>query len=105
MRLTQDSGRHRESREQGIALIATALGLVAIIGIAGITVDLGRMYIVKGELQAKLPILATAMGHVSVASTAYYLALVEPIAEAASVRFAGHCRDFLDAVSGAGGDR
>jgi hypothetical protein len=45
------------------------------------------------------------MGHVSVASTAYYLALVEPIAEAASLRFACHCRDVLAAVSGEGGDR
>jgi integrase/recombinase XerD len=64
-----------------------------------------RWYRAGVDVQAKLPILATAMGHVSVASTAYYLALVEPIAEAASVRFAGHCRDFLDAVSGAGGER
>jgi hypothetical protein len=32
------------------------------------------------------------MGHVSVASTAYYLALVEPIAEAASARFNSHWR-------------
>jgi len=52
MRLTQDSGRRRRSRERGIALLATAFGLVAIIGIAGISVDLGRMYVVKGELQA-----------------------------------------------------
>jgi integrase/recombinase XerD len=64
-----------------------------------------RWYRAGVDVQAKLPILATAMGHVSVASTAYYLALVEPIAEAASVRFAGHCRDILAPVSDAGADR
>lgn len=44
------------------------------------------------DVQAKLPALATVMGHVSVASTAYYLALLEPIAEAASDRFERHWR-------------
>jgi integrase len=39
------------------------------------------------DVQAKLPALATAMGHVSVASTAYYLSLLEPVAAAASARF------------------
>src|SRR2546423_3468163 len=52
MRLQGECGRRKRSRERGIALLATAFGLVAIIGIAGISVDLGRMYIVKGELQA-----------------------------------------------------
>lgn len=42
------------------------------------------------DVQAKLPALATAMGHVSVASTAYYLALLQPLAEAASDRFERH---------------
>jgi Flp pilus assembly protein TadG len=43
---------HRRSDERGFALIATALGLLAIVGMAGITVDLGRMYIAKNELMA-----------------------------------------------------
>ena len=47
------------------------------------------------DVQAKLPALATAMGHVSIASTAYYLALLEPVAEAASERFARHCHAAL----------
>jgi integrase/recombinase XerD len=64
-----------------------------------------RWYRAGVDVQAKLPILATAMGHVSVASTAYYLALVEPVAEAASLRFAQHCRDVLADVSGTGGDK
>jgi len=42
----------RTRREKGFVLIATALGLVAVLGIAGITVDLGRMYIAKSELMA-----------------------------------------------------
>src|SRR5579862_447298 len=40
----------RIRREKGFILIATALALVAIMGIAGISVDVGRMYIVKSEL-------------------------------------------------------
>jgi hypothetical protein len=40
------------SRERGFALIATAVSLVAVIGIAGVSVDLGRMYIAKSELMA-----------------------------------------------------
>jgi integrase/recombinase XerD len=49
------------------------------------------------DVQAKLPALATAMGHVSVTSTAYYLALLEPLAEVASARFEQHWRRILAA--------
>lgn len=41
-----------ERGERGIALIATAASLIAIVGIAGVSVDLGRMYIAKSELMA-----------------------------------------------------
>src|SRR5579864_8596910 len=41
-----------ERRERGIALIATAASLIAVVGIAGVSVDLGRMYIAKSELMA-----------------------------------------------------
>jgi len=51
-----------------------------------------RWYRDGADVQAKLPALATAMGHVSVASTAYYLALLGPVAEAASDRFERHWR-------------
>lgn len=64
-----------------------------------------RWYRAGVDVQAKLPVLATAMGHVSVASTAYYLALIEPIAEAASARFAKHSADLLAARSAGGGGR
>jgi len=51
-----------------------------------------RWYHDGADVQAKLPILSTAMGHVSIASTAHYLALLEPLAAAASGRFERHCR-------------
>jgi len=51
-----------------------------------------RWYHDGADVQAKLPILSTAMGHVSIASTAHYLALLEPLAAAASSRFERHCR-------------
>ena len=54
--------------------------------------------------QAKLPILAAAMGHVSVVSTAYYLPFLEPLAQAASRRFERHARFVLGGPQ-EGGDR
>jgi integrase/recombinase XerD len=64
---------------------------------------LARWYRAGTDVQVKLPSLAIAMGHVSIASTAYYLAFLDPIAEAASVRFARHCHDVIDALPGGGG--
>ncbi|WP_280554662.1 tyrosine-type recombinase/integrase [Halomonas sp. 25-S5] len=55
-----------------------------------------RWYRAGVDVQAKLPALATYMGHVSVVSTYYYLSMFEPFAEAASERFARHCRPFID---------
>jgi len=46
-----------------------------------------RWYHAGRNVQAKLPALATYMGHVSIASTEYYLHLVEELAAAASKRF------------------
>jgi integrase len=51
-----------------------------------------RWYHAGADVQAKLPILSTAMGHVSIASTAHYLALLEPLAAVASSRFERHSR-------------
>jgi integrase len=50
-----------------------------------------RWYHAGGDVQAKLPLLATYMGHVSIESTAYYLQFLEPLATAASTRFANAC--------------
>jgi integrase len=52
------------------------------------------------DVQAKLPALATAMGHVSVASTSYYLALLQPVAEVASAKFDRHWRRILATSTG-----
>jgi integrase len=61
-----------------------------------------RWYRAGIDVQAKLPALATYMGHVSVVSTQYYLSLLEPVAEA-SGRFERHCDTFLRTVSDGGG--
>lgn len=50
-----------------------------------------RWYRAGMDVQAKLPFLAHYMGHVSIVSTAYYLQFVEPLAAAASTRFADAC--------------
>lgn len=47
-----------------------------------------RWYRAGEDVQAKLPLLATYMGHVSIMSTQHYLHFVEPLARAASERFA-----------------
>lgn len=46
-----------------------------------------RWYHNGDDVQAKLPLLATYMGHVSIVSTAYYLPLMEALAGEASARF------------------
>ena len=64
-----------------------------------------RWYRAGLDVQAKLPFLAAYMGHVSIVSTAYYLQFVEPLAAAASARFADHCGDLVTGPDGAGGAR
>ena len=64
-----------------------------------------RWYRAGVDVQAKLPVLATAMGHVSIASTAYYLPFLEAIAQAAGERFDNHCRPTLTALPHGGGER
>jgi integrase len=49
-----------------------------------------RWYREGADVGAKLPLLATYMGHVSVVSTHYYLHWVEPLRTTASERFARH---------------
>jgi integrase len=62
-----------------------------------------RWYRAGIDVQAKLPCLAAYMGHVSIVSTAYYLHFVEPLAAAASARFADHCGAVVTAPHGGGG--
>lgn len=41
----------------------------------------------RKNVQAKLPLLATYMGHVSIVSTHYYLQFIEEISSEVSARF------------------
>ncbi|MFQ5479516.1 MAG: tyrosine-type recombinase/integrase [Candidatus Binatia bacterium] len=50
-----------------------------------------RWYRTGADVQAKLPLLATYMGHVSIVSTEYYLRFVEELAASASERFDTAC--------------
>ena len=50
-----------------------------------------RWYRAGEDVQAKLPMLATYMGHVSIVSTEYYLPFVDRLAACAADRFAQHC--------------
>jgi len=61
---------------------------------------LARWYQTGADVQAKLPLLATYMGHVSIVSTAYYLPFVEPLRALATARFAQHCGALLHAGAG-----
>jgi len=54
-----------------------------------------RWYRAGVDVHVKLPLLSTYMGHVSIASTQYYLRFVEPLASAASARFAQHYGSLL----------
>jgi integrase len=49
-----------------------------------------RWYREGADVQAKLPLLATYMGHVSIASTEYYLHFIDELAAVSSARFASH---------------
>ena len=47
------------------------------------------------DVQTKLPLLATYMGHVSVLSTQYYLRYLDPLAGSAAQRFADRCASLV----------
>jgi len=64
-----------------------------------------RWYRSGVDVQIKLPSLATYMGHVSIVSTAYYLQFMEPLAAAASTRFAKHCGALITPEPFRGGAR
>ncbi|HEY3323750.1 MAG TPA: tyrosine-type recombinase/integrase [Planctomycetota bacterium] len=64
-----------------------------------------RWYEAGADVQAKLPLLATYMGHVSIVSTEYYLHFIEPLASAASARFGLRCGALVSASAKRGGSR
>lgn len=63
-----------------------------------------RWYRTGADVQARLPALATYMGHVSILSTQYYLPILDAVALEASEKFERHCARFLvDALDERGG--
>ena len=44
--------RHGNRKRRGFILLATAVSLAVLIGMLGLAVDLGRVYITKSEAQA-----------------------------------------------------
>ena len=65
---------------------------------------LWRWYQADVNVQAKLPLLATYMGHVSIHSTEYYLPFIEVLAAAASERFAAPYGALVTPWAGAEGE-
>ncbi|MEI6726891.1 MAG: tyrosine-type recombinase/integrase [Actinomycetes bacterium] len=57
-----------------------------------------RWYRAGADVQARLPALATYMGHASILSTEYYLPTLDVLASEASERFERHCARILDAT-------
>jgi len=61
-----------------------------------------RWYRAGVDVQTKLPLLATYMGHVSIASTEYYLPFIAELALAASNRFCGRYGALVQPLSQGG---
>jgi integrase/recombinase XerD len=61
-----------------------------------------RWYRSGTDVQAKLPLLAAYMGHVSILTTYYYLRFIEPLAAAASESFAQNYGSLIQAPEGEG---
>lgn len=57
-----------------------------------------RWYRMGANVEAKLPLLATYLGHGSAVSTHYYLHFIEPLRAAASERFATHYGELVSAL-------
>ena len=61
-----------------------------------------RWYAAGEDVQAKLPLLATYMGHISIVSTQRYLPFVTPLAGAANARFAARWGALIEAPTEGG---
>lgn len=59
-----------------------------------------RWYRAGDDVQAKLPLLSTYMGHISPVSTQYYLRFIEELANSAHERFAKRYSDLVTPFSG-----
>jgi integrase len=65
---------------------------------------LWRWYRAGVDVRAKLPLLATYMGHVSIHSTEYYLPFIDVLASEASSRFAAHYGTLVTPQAGKEGE-
>jgi len=66
-----------------------------------------RWYQAGHDVQAKLPLLAAYMGHISIVSTAYYLRFIDQLTGYASERFGQRCGALISLAprpTGSGGD-
>jgi integrase/recombinase XerD len=82
-------------RAAGVRTVAGALPRVHDLRHTHAVHALLRWYRAGADVNAKLPMLATSMGHASVVSTAYYLQLLDPVLQTANDRFADHVARFL----------
>jgi integrase/recombinase XerD len=64
-----------------------------------------RWYRAGADVEVKLPLLATYLGHGSALSTHHYLHFIEPLRKAASERFADHYGQLVAPLSDAKGAR
>ncbi len=64
-----------------------------------------RWYRAGVDVEAKLPLLATYLGHGAAVSTHYYLHFIEPLRTAASERFANHYGELVSPLPPAAGRR
>jgi integrase/recombinase XerD len=64
-----------------------------------------RWYRMGADVEAKLPLLATYMGHGSAVSTHHYLHFIEPLRTAASARFDSHYGELIAPLSQRKGGR
>jgi hypothetical protein len=60
-----------------------------------------RWYRAGADVEAKLPLLATYLGHGSAVSTHYYLHFIEPLRTAASERFANRYGELVSPLPNA----
>ena len=88
----------------GFRRLFRATGIVGVAGRPARLHDLRHSHAVRVLLgwyrqgidpQARLPVLAASMGHVSLASTAYYLNCIEPVIQQAGERFAHYTRTIV----------
>ena len=57
------NAREPNSGRQGFVLLTSAIAMIAVVEMLGLAIDVGRMYVVKAELQAWSDSAATAAAY------------------------------------------